>query len=343
MKKNKKFNYPRICIVDTVYTLLLYLLYSSEEEIKQTFFFFGDGIHESIRYNFNHHYFKQPKIFGIKYYLHMLLFVRTVRKIRWPFLKFADLFGHDHLFFSPYIIANKYYKLIEDGPHSFEVQWSVKAQSDYNIFWQEKKIKRKFLSRFFGNLYGHSLGNNILCTELIITENKLMPYMEGKKITVISPYSLWEHASELKKEIILKSYNITKNDIELLRSRPNVLFTQQFADDGFIDWDEQYRIYKKIISRYNTNSILIKTHPRETSDYKKIFSDVLVFDKPIPIQLLDIIGIRFKKAITVSSTSVMSFTHKLEIDWYGHEISDMLMKTKGHLDCPISEINCIRI
>jgi hypothetical protein len=266
-----------------------------------------------------------------------------MRRIRWPFLGSADIFGHDHLFFSLYIMANKCYKLIEDGPHSFEVQWSEKSQNDYNMFWREKKLKRKFLSIFLGNLYGHSLGNNILCTELIITNNKLMPYMKDKKITIISPHSLWECASGSKKETILRAYNITENDVYLLRSRSQVLFTQQFADDGFIDWDEQYQIYKKIISKYDTNSLLIKTHPRETSDYKKMFSNVLVFDKPIPIQLLDIIGIRFKKAITVSSTSVMSFNYKLDIDWYGHEISDMLMKTKGHLDCPVSGINDIKV
>jgi hypothetical protein len=338
-----KSGYSRVCITDTVYTLLLYLLYSSEEEIDTTFFFFGDGIHNSIRKNFDHYYFKKPKKIGFKYILGMFLFIRAVRFLRWPFLKFATIFGHDHLFYSPYIIVNREYKLIEDGPHSFKVQWSIKAQKDYTLFWKKKKIKRTILSRLFGPLYGHSIGDNIQCGELIITENEIMPYMERKKVTVISPHSLWECAPKTKKTLILKACNITQDDICLLKTKDNVLFTQQFADDGFIDWDEQYRIYKKIINNYDKNSLLIKTHPRETSNYKKECPDVLVFDKPIPIQLLDMLGIRFKKAITISSTSVMSFNYKLDIDWYGHEISDQLMKTKGHLDCPISDVNFIAV
>ena len=43
-KSSPNFQYTRACIVDTIYSLFIYLLISNKEETEHTFFFFSDGI-----------------------------------------------------------------------------------------------------------------------------------------------------------------------------------------------------------------------------------------------------------------------------------------------------------
>jgi hypothetical protein len=189
-----------------------------------------------------------------------------------------------------------------------------------------------FLGKTWGPAY---LGNNDLCEEVIMTENKIKPYMQNKKIITISLFELWQKSLNSKKELILFIFNITNEDLILLKNKKNILFTQTFYDDGLISKEEHYRIYNKVINNYDPASILIKTHPRETIDYKKLFHGILIFNKAIPIQLLNLLNIKFIKAITVCSSAVLSFGYDLEIDWYGTEISERLFNKLGKIECPI--------
>jgi hypothetical protein len=88
------------------------------------------------------------------------------------------------------------------------------------------------------------------------------------------------------------------------------------------------------VNNYDRGTLLIKKHPRETFDYKILFPDIPVFEKPIPIQLFDLLGVRFKRAITVFSSAVASFDYDIKIDWYGTEISEALLKNFGSKRCP---------
>jgi hypothetical protein len=59
-----------------------------------------------------------------------------------------------------------------------------------------------------------------------------------------------------------------------------------------------------------------------------------VFEKPVPMHLFNLLGARFKKAITVFSSTVASFDYNIEIDWYGTEISEPLLNKFGIQRCP---------
>jgi hypothetical protein len=43
------------------------------------------------------------------------LSLRLFSRIKWPFLKDSEIYGHDHLFFSPGLIGRRKIVLIEDG------------------------------------------------------------------------------------------------------------------------------------------------------------------------------------------------------------------------------------
>jgi hypothetical protein len=190
------------------------------------------------------------------------------------------------------------------------------------------------IHRFISKAYHDPWGDNVLCNEIIITQNEILPYMKDKKIIVTSLSSLWEKSPESKRNLILNIFDLEKEDIEILKSRENILFTQCFIDDGELTEEEHSRIYRKIVNNYDHNTLLIKKHPRETFDYKSLFPDIPVFEKPIPMQLFDLLGVRFKRAITVFSSIVVSFDYDIAIDWYGTEISNTLLRNRGSKKCP---------
>lgn len=89
-------------------------------------------------------------------------------------------------------------------------------------------------------------------------------------------------------------------------------------------------MYKKILKKYDTRKILIKTHPRETTDYSSIFSNIKILNKPIPYELLEIIGFNPEVGVTLFSTAV--FCVKNRIDFYGSEVHPKILKHFGNCD-----------
>jgi hypothetical protein len=248
-----------------------------------------------------------------------------MRKTRWLFLKKADFFVQDHLSFSDYIISNSSYALLEDGPYCFQAFVPQFRTPSKNILFRLLTDKKK----------QRSFGNNKQCNKIVITEDdEILPYMKDKEIITVSLSSLWEKSSITKKQLILDIFNVTDNDIEMIKSRENILFTQPFVEDHIITAEERCRIYSQIVGNYDRSTLLIKKHPRETFDYKTLFPDIPVFEKPIPMHLFNLLGLRFEKAITVFSSAVASFDYDIEIDWYGTEISEALINKFGIQRCP---------
>jgi hypothetical protein len=322
--------YSRVCLTHNAYALLTYLLYSSEEEINDTFFFFATGVDKSIRINFpgQHHFFPHIKrngneIIKLLYHIYIYIFIWLMRKTRWAFLKDALFFAHDYYTIDEYIIGKNNYTLLEDAPYCYEL-----------LIPRIKKPSKGMFGSYHNKRKTRALGNNKQCNAVIISDNEILPYMKQKEIIAISLHSLWEKSSALKKQLILDAFNVTGSDIDLIKSKENILFTQTFIEDHSITLEEHNRIYNKIIDNYDRNTLLIKEHPREKFDYKQLFPDIPSFEKPVPMQLFNLLGVRFKRAITVMSSVVASFDYDIEIDWYGTEISEDLANKMGALKCP---------
>jgi hypothetical protein len=343
--KLQKFN--RSCISPSAFALLLYLLISSENEIKNTYYFFEYAVSETIRKKFtNYYYYDSLKYLyvrkGNKYryghvkFVFLILTVRLGHLIRWPFLRKAKIFAMDYTFFAQSLIGNKKYVQLEDAPNSYKIIMENKLwMSKIDNFWKERVLKRKILSLIFGEAYGHEMGNNELCSEIVMTSDECFPSIKKEKIRMVSISDLWRNSSDSKKNLILSIYDILDEDIKLIKSKKYILLTQAFSRDGIITEEEQGVIYSKIIANYDSHSILIKTHPRDIFDYKQIFPNVSIFEKNVPFQLFDLLGVQFEKVITVNSTAATLFTYQLDIDWYGSEISESIIKALGNIECPL--------
>jgi hypothetical protein len=323
----------RVCVVDTVYTLMVYLFYSNEDELAHTFYFFGNSVAKSIRRKFPDHYYFDGSKKRNKNIIWLFFYLKIIGYFRWPFLRKAKIMGHDHLDYSPYIIGKHNYTYIEDGPNVLSFYFSEKLYKERCDYWSRRFLFFKKMANFFiGDVRNRQVANNRQCNELILTTNDNVPYIAGKKKIIISLNEIWNNMNEQKRRYILDVYDVSCADIQSLERKSNIILTQQFSSDGLISEKDQIEIYEKIIRNCDPFSLVIKTHPRDRINYNKYFPDIFVFDKPIPMQLLSIMGIRFKKVITLFSSSINSFSYEIEKEWIGSSVHPVLFERYPNLD-----------
>lgn len=246
--------------------------------------------------------------------------MRFIFRFRWPYLVSADFYGIDQGIFNQSIIGNNFYTLIEDGI------------GDYNMS-RETKVRRyeSLKQLLFGKISGHDFGNNDFCKKIILTLEPTNSFLKskGEKIDI---YKLWRESPLRKKEIILSKFNISHSDLEELQSRKIIVLTQPLSEDNIITEEEKIELYRELLKNESHKDIVIKIHPRERTDYNKWFPDVLVFDKRVPMQLFNIIGLHFTKAMTLCSTSVTGFGKDTQVVFAGTEIHENIVKAYGHID-----------
>jgi hypothetical protein len=94
------------------------------------------------------------------------------------------------------------------------------------------------------------------------------------------------------------------------------------------------RIYQKIVSNYPADQIMLKVHYRDQFDYRSLFPHIMIYNKPIPTQLLTWQGWKPRRLVTCYSSAVCDIASDAEIDWYGTEINEELQKKEGVVQPP---------
>lgn len=122
----------------------------------------------------------------------------------------------------------------------------------------------------------------------------------------------------------MRLFDIAPGDVDFLNSRPNLFFSQPLMNDCGLTETEYVDILSKIFQNYPPNSVIVKTHPRDTFDYAGHFPNVAVFSKPVNSQLLNFIGVLPQKIITINSTAIEGFLESIECDYYGSHIHPKL-------------------
>ena len=115
--------------------------------------------------------------------------------------------------------------------------------------------------------------------------------------------------------MILNIYGLTHQDINELKKYKKIVLTQPYGKTE----KDKVEFYAKCIGGYNVDDVVIKSHPRETTDYSNYFPNAYFFGKQIPFQLLEMCGVKFKEIYTINSSSLFEgrngiILHKLKID-----------------------------
>ena len=216
-----------------------------------------------------------------------------------------------------YFIKNKKnIDLYEHGSVNYQENFDDLTQKiKSKIFGMEKPYGR---NKYIKNIYLRGTG-------------KIPKDIEDKVILIDIEY-LWSLLKKESENRIFEIFGLDSEEIKKVRSKEIILFTQPFSEDNVLSEKEKIELYKHIIENYNIEKLLIKSHPREKTNYKKEFPKITVIDQKIPSELLLFTKANFSKVATVFSTSISIFLKKSEVDFYGTEVHPKLFKYYGNVD-----------
>lgn len=323
LEKIKQKDVKRVCMVPTVYSLLQYLLISSEDEIKHTYFFLTTTFGErTLSFFPNKHviYPGQAHVLLRGPRLLYKMFLMWTRNLFWPFFRHAEVFALDHAFYV--FLRKKTYIQLDDGMGTY----------CHNPMQTDRS------ARLLGFSSDKQWGRSKYCKGRFLSmEPPKDSYLREKPYKKFDLQTLWKEASAEKKQFIMEIFDVKQEDLDFFAPFENILLTQCYSEDKTISEEEKIACYRRIVEAYHLEpgKTLIKTHPRELTDYEKLFPGFAVFTKKIPIELVVLNVSNAKKAITLTSTSVFLFNRdKTEIIWCGCKFSPELQRIFGEVECP---------
>lgn len=297
------------------YSLFLTLLYIDENEYNDTLFIIPKKYNKRgiNRVNFSFKYLSilknNYKINNkLKAYIYILnnLYLRIILFFKRIFLYDTSnsiVYFNSIDFTAPIIFDFFKYKnavLVEDGSGNL-----IGFSLEKDLLENDTKFnqKRNFIKKLKQKVIGLPTIQNI--KYFISTKPSIYRYITTE---VINIQEKWDNSSEYKRKFIFDFYNF---DIDIMKkyNRFSILCPQPFSEDNLISEEEKIEIYKKAFDSIQRNEkIIIKPHPREKTDYTKIFPNAIVLSNSFPMELAKVSGIKFAKIYTVSSTVALNFS-----------------------------------
>lgn len=293
------------------YRMLLIFLLLLDEPLEKVFFV----VDESIEINNKNLYIIKVKREKEYFKLLLNMFIYYIWFYR-DYLKYdlrnKQVIGCDHIMGGKFFLRRNPFILLEDGTENYK-------EDNY-----KRSLRNKLFSIPIFGMYK-------TVKKIYLTGLGSIPNQIKEKVEVLNLKELWNKKNKLEKEKILEIFQINKEEIEVLKKRKIILYTQPLSEDGIITEEEKVSLYEKILKNYDINNIMIKIHPREKTNYKKLFPKVEIIRKKIPSEILYLLDIKFYKAVTIFSSAAL-IDKSIEIDFYGTEINKKLFKKFGTMD-----------
>ena len=306
------------CIVDTMYSLMLYLLMMDMKQIQQTRYYFGSAVPMRVNQFFTHvmrfdcnAISKASKNYRRWFRFRMWL-VHLCR------IAGTEIYAQDHLSYAQQLICGANYILLEDAP-------GVYTRIINGVLYRPQKMTMysrvaNWASR--GRIGLEIFGTNKQCLNRIVTEKSdtKAEVLKGRKYELVSLKELWSKAGEEKKEFVLRVFDVDMEMIAGLRGLDTIILTQPFCTDFGMRPDELVGIYRPYVEKYSAGGVVLKIHPRDKVDYTAYFHNVRILNSKAPMQLLSLLGVTFKRAITISSSAISAFSKDTEIISLGSNV-----------------------
>lgn len=311
-------NIKNLFAADSVYTLLQYLLLKPQEEWDETFFFWGNSISDSIKMHFKTN---SATILCHKSFYEVLRYYYFVSVVKWPFLLKDSLrrYGCDHYWFSCWVFRKKTFELLEDGALNY-------IDNDPSIKWKNNRFS-KFKKLLLGPTFisKSRVGTERTCTKIHLTGLMDAEIMNDPRVEVNSFEKMWNASSCEKKKRILEILCIDRLDIEAIKQRDVILLTDPFSEHEIISEGAKINLYKQIVNYIGgEKKLVIKVHPREITNYNDYFKEAYIIKERIPVQILSMIGIKFKAVYTICSTASLDFPYQYDLVYFGTDIDEKL-------------------
>lgn len=162
-----------------------------------------------------------------------------------------------------------------------------------------------------------------------VSEKKnLVSYLKGRNIRV---WNVDEKVRELTDDMKNRIFELyaTAYDIPLqMETKTNVLLTAPLLEDGLISTQEKMEwCWKSLVQNYGDKEcqLLIKAHPRDKTDYTKIFPDSISVDPLVTAEVLAFAtNLNISKALNLYSSTIAAFEGKCECVSVGMEYVDKI-------------------
>ena len=326
MKEKLKYS----CIVDTVFSLLLYLLYTDNEDGKKTFFCVGDSVGSSIAERlpncfFLHH--PHSRLGVVKLRIKSIYYRIKIRK--------TQKYAQDHIY-GVMLIGHSKYTLLEDGIGFFNrIKKETRIPFWMNYFGKKSMIKKIYRRLMYGSIiYDKILGINDQCVNRIITTQESInsEFIRGRSHEVVDIGCLWRSSSITRKKFILNVFGVSDEIITTIEQSSVLFLTSPFMEDVGISEEECYELLKPFYEKYINEKICIKPHPRESRfSYEKFFPKAIVIRTHIPMELFSVMGTKIGKIVSEGSSAICSLPSSMEIEYVDFSINRVVFERYGNL------------
>lgn len=327
MKFFRKFDRPiqikRVCCAMSPYTVLQYLLITDCDDIDATYFFFPSTLNSKIRGKFRkkHVFYYSKWCRLIKPLIWIYWYgLKRFKFYIWPFLHTAQIFGEDQVLYCWLVLNGLSYIMLEDGTGTYR-QPDVCRKNLFQMI--ERHMFRPISYAYWGQ--------NEFCKGFILTNPEVFD-AHGKSVTKLNIKDAWSTASERKKKFIFSVYGVSMEVlVSLMKGIENIVLTQPFSENGEMTENEKLSCYRYIIETYGLNPevTLLKTHPRERTDYGQIFKGYRICTLKIPVELMALVSANVRRVFTLTSTGAFMFHSFAEVVWLGSRISPSLRRLYG--------------
>ena len=165
--------------------------------------------------------------------------------------------------------------------------------------------------------------HEVLFSEL--SQKELDSIFGVDKLVTVSKAQLLESLMEEEKAIIRRVFLAVPLPEHVQGAC--LLLPRSFVLDGLMDQPTQDAMFAAVAKKYCTEPLFIKTHPRDTTDYSKLFPTAVILPRTMPSEVLNFcLPFKFQRAVTVQSWVLRGFTAAEEKVFVGLEEAEMLVQ-----------------
>lgn len=204
----------------------------------------------------------------------------------------------DYSAISHYFMMKKYsINLIEDGMdtyYTYHENW--RNYLNYLFGFPRKFGLSKYIKSIWA-LHPDKLPESIKNKGKHYDIDKYKKKIDSKFIPKMINVYIPEH-DNIVEEITTKSKN----------KKIFLLLTQSYSEFGHMTENKKIDIYRNIIKKYANEDhfIVIKVHPKETTDYYKIFPDYTILPAAVPIEIIYELFPPIDLCISINSTAMLN-------------------------------------
>ena len=214
-----------------------------------------------------------------------------------------------------YLNQNKiYYHAVEDGYNS--LQYFSYVYFDNKGYFKIKVLMAKL------NLIHIQDGMAKYCIDMEVNNvnEVLRPH---KKLIGCSRADLVDRLTDEEKQVILEVFIKDKVKLDHVLSNSEVKKTALILTEPVCDDENRIRMIGDIVNMYDKEyCVIIKQHPKDMLDYSKVFPELIIADRTVPMEMFNLLEAKFDVVVAIlTNTGSIKFAREIVI--LGHDFLDV--------------------